>query len=127
MGTLLLTTVGIVLLLTALCVLAAMATLAMERRTDVGLMKALGGPMSRIVRLFLAEVGLLGAVGGALGSLVGAVLSAWIGRRVFGTAISPRFDVFPLTIALMVGVALAGALPLRLLGRVRPAVVLRGE
>jgi len=27
----------------------------------------------------------------------------------------------------MVGVALAGALPLRLLGRVRPAEILRGE
>src|SRR2546426_8883591 len=32
-----------------------------------------------------------------------------------------------LILALMVGVALAGALPLRLLGRVRPAVILRGE
>jgi ABC-type antimicrobial peptide transport system permease subunit len=35
--------------------------------------------------------------------------------------------VLPLTVALMVGVALAGALPLRLLGRVRPAEILRGE
>jgi hypothetical protein len=29
--------------------------------------------------------------------------------------------------ALMIGIALAGALPLRLLGRVRPAIILRGE
>ena len=124
---LLLTTVALVLALTGLCVLATMATLAMERRSDIGLMKALGGAMPRLVRLFLAEVGLLGAVGGMIGSLVGAALAAWIGRRVFGTAISARFEVFPLTIALMVAVALAGAAPLRLLGRVRPAVVLRGE
>lgn len=120
-------TVLLILVLTALCVLATMAALAMERRQDVGLMKALGGSISRIVGLFLAEVGILGAVGGVLGYLVGIELSAWMGERVFGTAISPRLDVLPLTVALMVGVALAGALPLRLLGKVRPAVILRGE
>ena len=124
---LLLTTVALVLVLTGLCVLATMATLAIERRSDIGLMKALGGAMPRLVRLFLAEVGTLGAVGGLLGSFLGTALAAWIGRRVFGTAISARFEVFPLTIALMMAVAMAGAVPLRLLGRVRPAVVLRGE
>ncbi len=117
----------LILVLTALCVLATMAALAMERRADVGLMKALGGSISRVTSLFLTEVGALGAVGGLLGCFVGMALSDWMGQRVFGTAISPRWEVFPFTIALMVGVALAGALPLRLLGRVRPAVILRGE
>jgi putative ABC transport system permease protein len=117
----------LILILTSLSVLATMAALAMERRDDVGLMKALGGSISRVMALFLAEVGALGAAGGLLGCIAGMALSDWMGRRVFGTAISPRWEVFPLTIALMVGVALAGALPLRLLGRVRPAVILRGE
>ncbi len=57
--------VVLILALTALCVLATMAALAMERREDVGLMKALGGSIARIVGLFLAEVGVLGAAGGA--------------------------------------------------------------
>jgi putative ABC transport system permease protein len=117
----------LILVLTSLCVLATMAALAMERREDVGLMKALGGSISRVVALFLAEVGALGAAGGLLGCVAGMALSDWMGRRVFGTAISPRWEIFPLTIALMIGVALAGALPLRLLGNVRPAVILRGE
>ncbi len=116
----------LILALTALCVLATMAALAMERRADVGLMKALGGSIGRIVGIFLAEVGVLGAVGGVLGYFAGAALTLWIGKRVFGTTISPRLEVFPLTVALMVGVALVGALPLRLLGRVKPAVILRG-
>ncbi len=120
-------TVALILTLTALCVLATMAALAMERRHDVGLMKALGGSVSRVVRLFLAEAGSLGLLGGAVGYIAGVLLSQWIGRRVFGVAISPRLEVLPVTVALMVGVALAGALPLRLLGRVRPAVILRGE
>jgi len=120
-------TIVLILVLTTLCVLATMAALAMERRADVGLMKALGGSISRVLRLFLAEVGVLGAVGGVLGCAGGLLLSRWMGQRVFSAAISPRWEVFPLTIILMIAVALAGALPLRLLGRIRPAVILRGE
>jgi len=117
----------LILVLTALCVLATMAALAMERRQDVGLMKALGGSIARIVALFMAEVGVLGATGGFVGTILGIELSRWMGQRVFGTAISVRWEIFPLTIALMAAVALAGALPLRLLGKVKPAVIFRGE
>ena len=119
--------VVLILVLTALCVLATMAALAMERREDVGLMKALGGSISRIVALFLSEIGVLGAFGGLIGCVAGLALSEWMGQRVFGTAITPRWEIFPLTIALMVIVAMAGALPLRLLGNVKPAAILRGE
>jgi putative ABC transport system permease protein len=117
----------LILVLTALCVLATMAALAMERREDVGLMKALGGTISRIVGLFLAEVAVLGAVGGLIGCVAGVALAQWMGRRVFGTSITPRWELFPLTIVLMVAVAMAGALPLRQLGKIKPAVILRGE
>jgi len=117
----------LILVLTVLCVLATMAALAMERRRDVGLMKALGGSIQKVVGLFLAEAGVLGAVGGILGYALGMALSVWMGHRVFGASISPRWEVLPVTVVLMLGVALAGALPLRLLGNVRPAVILRGE
>jgi putative ABC transport system permease protein len=120
-------TISLILTLSMLGVLASMAALAMERSRDVGLMKALGGTVSRIMRLFLAEAGALGIIGGTIGFLIGILLARWMGGRVFGVAISPRPVVFPLTVALTVAVALIGALPLRLLGNVRPAVILRGE
>ena len=120
-------TIAVILVLSTLGVLASMAALAMERRRDVGLMKALGGRVRQIMRLFLAEAGILGFVGGGLGFLLGVALARWIGERVFGVAISPRWEVLPVTVALTVGAALAGAFPLRLLGRVRPAEILRGE
>ena len=120
-------TIALILVLSMLGVLASMAALAMERSRDVGLMKALGGPVSRIMRLFLAEAGALGVLGGTIGFFAGALLARWIGGRVFGVAVSPRLVVFPITVALTVLAALAGALPLRLLGRVRPAEILRGE
>jgi putative ABC transport system permease protein len=117
----------LILVLTALCVLATMAALAIERREDVGLMKALGGSISRVVGLFLAEVGVLGAMGGLIGVFAGVALSHWMGQRVFDTAISVRWEIFPVTIGLMIVVALAGASPLRMLGKVKPAVIFRGE
>lgn len=117
----------LILILTALCVVATMAALAIERRADIGLMKALGGSISRIVGFFVAEVGLLGAAGGLIGAILGAVLSYWMGLRVFDTPILPRWEVFPVTIVLMTVVALAGVLPLRMLGEVKPAIMLRGD
>ena len=117
----------LILVLTALCVLATMAALAMERRRDVGLMKALGGSIQKVIGLFYAEVGILGVAGGIFGCALGMALSVWMGHRVFGASISPRWEVLPATVILMLCVALAGALPLRLLGNVRPAVILRGE
>lgn len=124
---LILATVLLILLLTALCILATMAALAMERRHDVGLMKALGGSIRSIMRLFLFEAGLLGLAGGVLGSVAGLALSGWMGERVFGVALSPRLSVFPITVGLMIAVSIAGAFPLRLLSRVRPAAIFRGE
>jgi putative ABC transport system permease protein len=119
--------VALILVLTAFCVLATMAALAIERRADVGLMKALGGSISRVVGFFLAEVGILGAAGGAMGCVAGLVLSRWMGRRVFDAATSVRWEIIPLTIGLMIIVALAGAAPLRMLGNVKPAAIFRGE
>jgi putative ABC transport system permease protein len=117
----------LILILTALCVLATMAALAIERRADIGLMKALGGSISRIVGFFVAEVGLLGAAGGLLGAILGVALSYWMGIRVFDAPIAPRWEVFPVTILLMTIVAMAGVLPLRMLGEVKPAIMLRGD
>jgi len=120
-------TVGIVLLLTALCVMAAMTNVAMERRMDVGLMKAIGGSMRRVLRLFLAEAALLGLVGGIIGGALGIFLSIGLGKAVFGVAARPRLIVYPVAVGLTVVVAILSAFPLRRLASIRPASVFRGE
>lgn len=120
-------TVLIILVLTFFCVMAAMTNVAMERRNDVGLMKALGGSVRRIVRLFFAEAALLGLTGGLIGSTIGILLSIWLGKAVFGLAARPRMIVYPIAIMLTLLVSLASALPLRRLAGIRPASVFRGE
>jgi putative ABC transport system permease protein len=120
-------TVAVVLLLTGLCVMAAMTNVAMERKMDVGLMKAIGGSMRRVLRLFLAEAALLGLAGGLIGAAVGIFLSIGLGKAVFGVAARPRLIVYPVTVALTVIVAILSAFPLRQLAGIRPASVFRGE
>jgi ABC-type antimicrobial peptide transport system permease subunit len=120
-------TVALVLVLTGLCVMAAMTNVAMERRNDVGLMKAIGGATRRVLRLFLAEAAILGLTGGILGAAIGILLSMWLGKAVFGIAARPRLIVYPVAVALTILVAIAGAYPLRRLANIRPAAVFRGE
>jgi len=120
-------TVGIVLLLTALCVMAAMTNVAMERKMDVGLMKAIGGATRRVLRLFLVEAALLGFTGGLIGAAAGIFLSIGLGKAVFGVAARPRLIVYPVAVALTVIVAILSAFPLRRLASIRPASVFRGE
>jgi putative ABC transport system permease protein len=120
-------TVVVVLILTTLCVMAAMTNVAMERKNDVGLMKALGGATRRVLRLFLAEAAVLGVVAGILGAAAGILLSIGLGKAVFGVAAQPRLIVYPVTVLLTILVAIASAYPLRRLASVRPASVFRGE
>jgi putative ABC transport system permease protein len=120
-------TVAVVLILTTLCVMAAMTNVAMERKNDVGLMKALGGATRRVLRLFLAEAAVLGLVAGILGAAAGILLSIGLGKAVFGVAAQPRLIVYPVTVLLTILVAIASAYPLRRLASVRPASVFRGE
>jgi putative ABC transport system permease protein len=120
-------TVLLVLLLTSLCVMAGMTNVAAERKNDVGLMKAIGGSVRRVVRLFLTEAILLGIGAGLIGSAIGIAISIWLGKAVFGVAAEPRWIVYPVSVTLTVLVSIASAFPLRRLANIRPASVFRGE
>jgi len=90
-------------------------------------MKAIGGSMRRVLRLFLAEAALLGLAGGLIGAAVGIVISIGLGKAVFGVAAQPRLIVYPISVALTIIVAILAAYPLRRLVHIRPASVFRGE
>ena len=82
-GTVLSRIKGLMLLVTlaalfasALAVSAAMATAIFERRTEVGLMKALGAGSFAVAALFFAEAALLALMGGTVGFAGGSVAGA---------------------------------------------------
>ena len=118
----------LVVLTSALCVLATLIGWVFDRRRDFAIMKALGASERLINGFFAAEAAALGVVGAILGFFIGIGVAAWIGRVNFHAPVVPRFSVFPYVLAGSVAVALISAiLPIGLLRRVQPAIILRGE
>jgi putative ABC transport system permease protein len=118
----------LVVLTSALCVLATLIGWVFDRRRDFAIMKALGASELLINGFFAAEAAALGVVGAILGFFVGISVAAWIGRVNFHAPVVPRFSVFPYVLGGSVAVALISAiLPIVLLRRVQPAIILKGE
>jgi putative ABC transport system permease protein len=92
-----------------------------QRRSEVGLLKAIGAPGGRIMALFLAESAILSLVGAVFGLLLAAA-GTWLIGRIF-----PDFPLsMPLwAVAAAVGVSLGtglvfGVLPARRAARLDP-------
>jgi putative ABC transport system permease protein len=112
----------------ALCVLSTLIGWVFDRRRDFAIMKALGASEALIGGFFATEAAALGAVGAVVGFAIGVGVAAWIGRVNFHAPVTPRFDVFPVVLAGSIAVALISAVvPIFLLRRVQPAMILRGE
>jgi putative ABC transport system permease protein len=119
---------GAALLAAALAVGASSAASVIERRTEIGLMKALGAGSGTVGFLLAAEQLLLAFVGGGAGYALGIILARLLGEKIFGAAPEPSLIVFLVIIALATGVTLLGsAIPLRRASRYEPAPILRGE
>jgi putative ABC transport system permease protein len=119
---------GAALLAAALAVGASAAASVIERRTEIGLMKALGAGSGTVGFLLAAEQLLLAFLGGGAGYALGIVLARLLGERIFGAAPEPSLIVFFVIIALAAGVTILGsALPLHRASRYEPAPILRGE
>jgi putative ABC transport system permease protein len=134
-GTVLSRIKGLMLLVTlaalsasALAVSAAMATAIFERRTEVGLMRALGAGSASVAAVFFAEALLLALIGGVAGFAGGAVLARQIGHSIFDSTITIEPVLFPVILAVAVTVTFAGsAMAIRRAVKLDPVYALRGE
>ena len=124
----LLAAAALIILTAALCVLSTLMGWVFDRRRDFAIMKALGASDRLLNGFFAAEAAALGATGALIGFIFGVGIAAWIGRVNFHAAVMPRFSVLPVVLAgSMVVTLLSAILPISLLRRVQPAVILRGE
>ena len=118
----------LILVIIALCVMATMTAIVLERRKDIGVMKALGAADALLMRLFMTEGASLGLVGGVLGYGVGALLARGLAERLFGVALSLNAWTLPVVCGLTVALAVfAAQVPVRIVRAIQPTVVLKGE
>jgi len=115
-------------------IFSALMALQLERRRELGTMRANGLTRWQLFRLTLLETGLMGAAAGLLAIPVGTVL-AWvllyiINVRSFGWSIDlqlkPEFYTQAFAVALIAAL-LAGIYPAIQMGRVQPSQALRSE
>jgi putative ABC transport system permease protein len=119
---------GAALLAAALAVGASSAASVIERRTEIGLMKALGAGSATVGFLLAAEQLLLAFVGGGVGYALGILLARLLGEKIFGAAPEPSLIVLLVILGFAALVTLLGsAIPLRRASRYEPAPILRGE
>jgi len=125
---LLLSLTVLILVIIALCVMATMTAVVLERRKDIGVMKALGAADALLMRLFMAESAGLGLLGGALGYAVGAWLAQRLAAQLFGVALRLHAWTLPGVCGLTVALAVVAAqVPVRIVRAIQPTVVLKGE
>jgi len=116
---------GISLLVGGIGIMNIMLATVLERRAEIGMLRALGARQQDVVRQFLVEAGLISAVGAALGIALGIALAyaiaAFAGWQVAWSATS---------ILLAVGVCMAiglgfGVYPARTAARLDPIAALQ--
>jgi putative ABC transport system permease protein len=96
-----------------------MTTSVLERKKEIGIMKAIGAKNSQIFMQFFIESGFLGVVGGVLGIAFGAFLG-YVGtfeiNNFFGSEASPKINF------LLISVSLFGSFLIGVLSGIFPAM-----
>ena len=121
---------ALILVITTMSVTSNFSELVMERRSEIGILKAIGAAEPKIASLFAAESLLLALAAALAGYGGGVLLAGWVGQSVFQIpfAVHIQPGVLLLSIALTLTVALAAtALSAGSIWRIQPARILRGE
>jgi putative ABC transport system permease protein len=110
-----------------------MFTSVLERKKEIGVMKAVGAKNSDVLSVFLVESALLGLVGGVVGALMGlgfAFAASTIANQALGTKLLEVSISYPLLLAailfsLVIGVV-SGIIPAIQASKLKPTEALRG-
>jgi putative ABC transport system permease protein len=123
---------SISIIIGAIGIINTMTTSVLERKKEIGIMKAIGAKNSQIFMQFFVESGFLGLIGGGIGVLFGIIIGSFgiIGINNFiGGDIPPKINFFLIFFALIgsfiIG-AVAGIIPAMKAAKQNPVEALRG-
>lgn len=122
-----------VLLAVAIGVASVLAVWVVQRRREIGILRAMGLSRRRTQRVFLIQGGLLGAAGALLGAGLGTLLvlgfqsaSSSDGMRSFPIDLEPSLFIMAGALSVATGVG-AAVFPARRAAALDPAVAIRNE
>ncbi len=116
---------AVALLVGGIGIANVMVIAVIERRTEIGLRRALGATRAHIRRQFLTEALLLATAGGAAGVVIGAVVTAiYASMKDWQVVIPPVAIVGGIVAAIVIG-GIAGLYPAARAARLPPTVALR--
>jgi putative ABC transport system permease protein len=119
---------GASLLASALGVTSTMTSAVIERRKEIGLLKAIGAGDQGVVALLLVEAAIIGLLGGVVGYALGSGMALLVGKSAFGVAATARGVLLPVVVVIAVVTTVAGsAWPVRRALGIAPATVLHEE
>lgn len=119
---------AVVVVLIVLCMVATLTGSVLERRKDFAVMKALGASNTSVNMLFAGEAMLISIVGALFGFVAGSAIAWWIGSANFGSGIPPRpVLLFTVAFGSIILALIASSAPLKVLRKIQPAGILRGE
>ncbi len=123
---------GVVLVVVVLGIASVLVVSVVQKRREIGILRAMGATQGQVLRIFLLQ----GAIVGALGSVLGVVLATlmiWAfthfvrgtdGLPLFAITLAPTLAVKVAALALLSGV-LAAVAPARRAARLDPAQAIR--
>mgnify|MGYP001564559628 CR=1 FL=1 len=122
---------SISLLIGGIGIANTMFTSVLERRREIGVMKAIGARNRDILSIFLFEAAFLGLVGGIVGAIIGLSLafmvsgaaSSFLGIE-FNVSVSFPLILFSLSFSLLIGI-LSGIIPAYQASKLNPIEALR--
>ena len=125
---------GISLVVGAVGIMNTMYTSVLERTRDIGVMKSIGAKEQDILLIFLLEAGFLGAVGGAIGVLIGtglsyslsAIATFFLKVNILRISIGPLLIFGPIIFSFLIGAA-SGVFPAIQASKMKPIDSLRYE
>ncbi len=123
---------AVVMVVVVLGIASVLVVSVVQKRREIGILRAMGATRGQVLRVFLLQGAIVGALGSALGVLLAVALIAAFTRFVRGSDGLPLFDItlsprLALVIAVVATVCgvLAAVAPARRASRLDPAQAIR--
>ena len=118
---------GISLLVGGIGIMNIMLASVMERRSEIGLLRAIGARETDVVRQFLVETAVIALLGAAAGVVLGVVI-AYVIAAFAGWAVAWSLPVIALAVVVCIAIAVGfGVYPALSAARMDPVVALQSE